>query len=56
MRHLFAVDVGVQVGQVEVVPEHGAVPAVVEQRGRDVLSLLQSKVQALPLHTKRKHK
>jgi len=40
---------GVQVGQVDVVPEHGAVAPVVQQRGGDVLALLQRQVQALSL-------
>lgn len=40
----------------DVVPEHGPVPAVVQQRGGDVLALLQRQVQALSLQAEDKFK
>ncbi len=51
MRHFFTVNTGVQVGQMEVVPEHRAIPPVVQKSGSDVLSLLESQIQALALQT-----
>jgi hypothetical protein len=43
---------GTYVGEVEGVPEGGAVLAVFEQGGHDVLTLLEGTVQALPLKSR----
>ncbi len=44
---------GAKVGEVHVVPESGAVLAVVQQRRGDVLALLECQVQSLPLSKER---